>query len=170
MKKLYEVLIKISDTIFFFEKWLLLAAVAVAVAVNFLNVCLRYLMNAGLAYCEMLSIVLFMFMVVIGGNIAVKTDGEIKIDVFRFKNKKTDAAFRMIADCIVIAAIIFALIGLGATVESVSKHPQRVTYPYHIYIVMAIGFAMILLDRVIIFLRHILVACGAEIEGGAKTV
>ena len=49
MKKLYEVLIKISDTIFFFEKWLLLAAVAVAVAVNFLNVCLRYLMNAGLA-------------------------------------------------------------------------------------------------------------------------
>ena len=174
MKKLYEVLIKISDTIFFFEKWLLLAAVVVAVAVNFLNVCLRYLMNAGLAYCEMLSIVLFMFMVVIGGNIAVKTDGEIKIDVFRFKNKKTDAAFRMIADCIVIAAIIFALIGLGATVENVSKHPQRVTplpiYTYHIYIVMAIGFAMILLDRVIIFLRHILVACGAEIEGGAKTV
>jgi len=90
MKKVYEGLIKVSDAIFLVEKWLLLVAVVVAVCVNFINVCLRYLLNSGLSYCEMLSIVLFMFMVVLGGNIAVKTDGEIKIEIIRFKKFKVD--------------------------------------------------------------------------------
>lgn len=174
MKKLYEVLVKISDAIFCVEKWLLLAAVVVAVTVNFLNVCLRYLLHAGLSYCEMLSIVLFMFMVVIGGNIAVKTNDEIKIDIFKFKNKRAQAAFQTIADIVVIVALTFALWGLAETIQSVSLHPQRVTplpiYTYHVYSVMLLGFALIMLDRVIIFLRHALTACGVEIEGGAKIV
>ncbi len=174
MKKVYEGLIKVSDAIFLVEKWLLLVAVVVAVGVNFINVCLRYLLNSGLSYCEMLSIVLFMFMVVIGGNIAVKTDGEIKIEIIRFKTPKADAAFRLVSDVIVVAAIIFSMIGLFGTVQSVLVNQQKVTplpiYTYHIYIVMAVGFFMILLDHIIILLKHLLIICGNEVEGGAKTV
>ena len=174
MKKVYELLVKLSDAIFFVEKWLLLVAVVAAVCVNFANVCLRYLANGGLSYCETLSICLFMFMVVIGGNIAVKTNSEIKIDIFRFKDPRKNAAFQLIADVVSIAAIMFALVGLFATVQSVMVNLQRVTplpiYAYHIYIAMTIGFFMILLDHIIIFLQHILAVCGQTVEGGAKTV
>ena len=38
MKKIYELLIKLSDGIFLLEKWLLLLSVVVGVAVNFINV------------------------------------------------------------------------------------------------------------------------------------
>lgn len=174
MKKVYDLLVKISDAIFVVEKWLLVVAVVAAVSVNFINVCLRRFVSGGLSFCETLSICLFMFMVVVGCNIAVKTDGEIKIEIFRFKSPKADAAFRLIADVVSIAAIIFALIGLFGTVESVLANQQRVTplpiYTYHIYIVMTIGFFMVLLDHVIIFLKHILTVCGQVVEGGAKTL
>ena len=115
-----------------------------------------------------------MFMVVIGCNIAVKTDGEIKIEIFRFKSAKADAAFRLIADLVSIAAIAFAIVGLFGTVESVLANQQRITplpiYTYHIYIVMTIGFFMVLLDHIIIFLKHILTLAGQTVEGGAKTL
>ena len=147
MKKIYELLIKLSDGIFLLEKWLLLLSVVVVVAVNFINVCLRYIIGGGLSYCEMLSICLFMFMVIIGANVAVKTDN---------------------------AAIVFCIVGLVGTVESVLQNLQRVTplpiYTYHIYIVMTIGFGMVLLDHVIILFKHLLIIMGEHVEGGAKTV
>lgn len=174
MKKFYELLIKLSDGIFLLEKWLLLLSVVVVVAVNFINVCLRYIIGGGLSYCEMLSICLFMFMVIIGANVAVKTDNEIKIEIFHFKSEKADAAFRLFADAISIAAIVFCIVGLVGTVESVLQNLQRVTplpiYTYHIYIVMTIGFGMVLLDHVIILFKHLLIIMGEHVEGGAKTV
>lgn len=54
MEKVYNVLLKLSNGIFFIEKYLLLIAVTVVIAVNFINVCLRYLANNGLSYCETL--------------------------------------------------------------------------------------------------------------------
>ena len=174
MKKSYELLVKASNAIFHVEKWLLVVAVVVAVAVNFVNVCLRYLAGRGLSYCETLSICLFMFMVVIGGNIAVKTDSEIRIDVFKFKTPKADARFRLITDVIAIVAIVLCVVGLFATVKVVMANRQRVTplpiYTYHIYIIMTIGFFMILLDRIIVLLRHILIASGKEVTEEARTI
>ena len=174
MKKAYDVLVKISDAIFMVEKYLLAIAVIVAVAVNFLNVVLRYLFSAGLSYCEMLSIVLFMFLVVIGANISVKTNDEIKIDVFKFKSPAAEARFRLIADVIVIIALICVLIGTYATIQSVMIYPQKVTplpiYTYQIYMAMFVGFCLVMLDRIIITLKHILVASGKIVEGGAKTI
>lgn len=174
MKTAYNALVKVSDAIFMIEKYLLLVAVIVAVAVNFLNVVLRYLFSAGLSYCEMLSIVLFMFMVVIGANIAVKTNDEIKIDVFRFKSPKAEASFRLIADIIVIIAVGCCIKGLADTIQSVMVYPQKVTplpiYTYHIYITMLVGFILVMLDRIIVTLKHLLIMGGAEVEGGCKTV
>ena len=174
MKKLYNLLVKLSDVIFLAEKYLLLLAVVVVVAVNFVNVCMRYLMGSSLNFCETLSVCLFMFMVLIGGNIAVKTDGEIRIDFSRFKSAKMDAGYRLISDIISIMAIVLMIAGLFATVESVMMHLQKVTplpiYTYHIYIAMTVGFFMILLDHVIILLKHILIIMGQQPEGGARTI
>lgn len=172
MEKLHQVLVRLSNAIFKVEKLLLLAAVIVVTLVNFLNVLLRYLFNSGLAYCEMLSIVLFMFMVIIGGNLSVKTDGEIRIDIFQSKNPKKTAAFRLISDVISIAALVLAIFGLFATIDATTTNLQRITplplYTYHIYIVMTIGFFMILLDHVIIFLQHLLTIRGIDVKEGAS--
>ena len=153
---------------------MLLLSVVAVVAVNVINVCLRYIVNSGLNYCETLSICLFMFMVLIGGNIAVKTDGEIRIDFSRFQSPKADAAYRLISDIVSIAAILLMIAGLFATVDSVMTNLQKVTplpiYTYHIYIVMTVGFFMILLDHVIILLKHILILMGQQPEGGARTI
>ena len=174
MEKVYNVHLKLSNCIFFIEKYLLLIAVTVVIAVNFINVCLRYLANNGLSYCETLSVCLFMFVVIFGANISVKTDNEIKIEIFRFKSPRRDAAFRLFADMIAIAAIIFCLAGLFATIESVMRNLQRVTplpiYTYHIYIAMAIGFFMILLDHIIVFIRHLIIMLGGQVEREAKTI
>ena len=173
MRNFYNVLVRLSNGIFMIEKWLLLLAVVVVTAVNFLNVVLRYAMNSGLAYCEMLSIVLFMFMVIIGGNIAVKTDSEIRIDIFNSKNERKNSAFRLISDVISVAALVLAVIGIYAAVVAVMKHKQKVTplpiYTYHIYICMLIGFLMILLDHFIVMIRHFLIIFGAVNLEEAKT-
>ena len=175
MKKIYDVLVKISDIIFAVEKWVLLAAVIVAVAVNFVNVCLRYLAGGGLSYCETLSVCLFMLMVVIGCNIAVKTDSEIKIELLRSKETRTNALICLIRDVLCIAAIIFCLFGLKDTITAVTKNLQKVTplpiYTYHIYIVMLIGFIMTLLDHIIIALKHVIeITSGTPVEGGCKVL
>lgn len=168
MKNLYSSLIKVSNGIFSVQKWLLLVAVVCAVSVNFLNVCLRYLANSGLAFCETLSVVLFMFMVVIGANIAVKSDSEIKIDIFQFGDPRKTAAFQLVSDVITLAALIVAMIGLYDTICSVMLNLQKVTplpiYTYQIYSVMLIGFALVTFDRVIVFLRHILTVRGETVE------
>ena len=173
MRAFYNFLLRLSDAVFVIEKWLLLLAVVVVTAVNFLNVVLRYAMNSGLAYCEMLSIVLFMFMVIIGGNIAVKSDSEIRIDIFNSKSERKNSAFRLVSDIISVAALVLAIIGLFATIQAVTKNQQKVTplpiYTYHIYICMLIGFFMILLDHVIVMLRHILIIFGAVNLEEAKT-
>lgn len=173
MNLLYKTLVKISNAIFSIEKWILLIAVIVAVGVNFLNVILRYILKQGISSCEMLSIVLFMFMVVIGGNIAIKTDDEIRIDVFHSNNKRKNAAFRLFSDIISILALILSIIGLVATVQTVMLNKQKVTplpiYTYHIYIFMTVGFAMMLLDHIIIFIQHIMTIAGKPVDGGLKT-
>ncbi len=173
MKNLYNILVKTSDAIFAMEKWILLAAVIVAVAVNFVNVCLRYLANNGLSYCETLSVCLFMLMVIIGCNIAVKTDSEIKIELIKFNKARPDAVIGLIRDIVCILAIIFCLFGLKDTIYAVTKNLQKVTplpiYTYHIYIVMTIGFVMTLLDHIIIALKHVIeIMTGQQVEGGCR--
>lgn len=172
MKALYRLLVRVSDTIFKVEKWLLLAAVVAVTLVNFLNVILRYLLNSGLAYCEMLSIVLFMFMVIIGGNIAVKSDSEIRIDMLTSRDPKKRALFRFVSDVISIAALVLGIAGLFATIGATTKNLQRVTplpiYTYHIYIAMTVGFFLMLLDHVIVFAEHLLTIAGIKTEGGVS--
>lgn len=173
MKRLYDFLVRVSNAIFFVEKWLLLFSVIIAVMVNFINVIMRYVFRTGISSCEMLSVVMFMFMVIIGGNIAIKSDSEIRIDIYQPKDPKKRAAFRLISDIVSIAALLLGVIGLVATVQAVMINKQKVTplpiYTYHIYIMMLIGFILMLLDHVIIFVQHLGTIAGLEMKEGPKT-
>ena len=100
--QIYKALVKLSDGLFVVEKILLFIAVFVVVLVNFANVCLRYIASYSLNYCETLSVVLFMFMVLIGANISVKTDNEIKIEFFRSKDPFKDGLSCACPDCLIL--------------------------------------------------------------------
>lgn len=171
--QIYKSLVKLSDSLFVVEKILLFIAVFVVVFVNFANVCLRYFASYSLNYCETLSVVLFMFMVLIGANISVKTDNEIKIEFFKSKDPFKDGLIHFIPDIISIIAIIVCLFGLFDTVEAVMRNKQRLTplpiYTYHVYIVMIVGFFLVLLDRLIIALKHLCQICGIEIKDEVKS-
>ena len=71
MDKIAKTLENISSKVYIVEKWVLMIAVIAVTAVNFVNVIMRYVFKSGLAYCENLSLALFMRLILIGGNIAV---------------------------------------------------------------------------------------------------
>lgn len=174
MDSLYRLCLTLSNQLFRLQKILLLIAVVIVVTVNFANVCLRYLASYSLNFCETLSVVLFMFMVLLGANLAVKRDGEIKIEIFKFQNPVWDARFKLLADVISIVTIALCLYGLYNTLLAVTKNPQRLTplplYTYHVYYVMSAGFFLVLLDHVLLILRHLMQALGRQTPKEADIV
>ena len=111
MDKIAKTLKNISNKVYIVEKWVLMIAVIAVTAVNFVNVIMRYIFKSGLAYCENLSLALFMLLILIGGNIAVKSDSEIRIDVCRFKDVRKKNAFKLISDICSIIALVCLLLG-----------------------------------------------------------
>lgn len=159
MGKIAEVLENISKKVFIAEKWVLIVAVIAVTAVNFVNVIMRYVMNTSLMFCENLSLVLFMLMILIGGNIAVKTDSEIRIDVFRFKDVKKQNTFKLISDVCSILALVCLLIGSCNLVSHTAAHNQAVaTLPLtylQLYSLLIIGSVLMLFDHVVILFKHL---------------
>ena len=117
-------------------------AVIAVTAVNFVNVIMRYIFKSGLAYCENLSLALFMLLILIGGNIAVKSDSEIRIDVCRFKDVRKKNAFKLISD--ICSITWFYRIGSAhSTVQSAGSNTsyyipaaiQPVNYRFHFNVI-----------------------------------
>jgi TRAP-type C4-dicarboxylate transport system permease small subunit len=160
MLTLYNRLVSLSDLLFRIQKILLGLAVAVVVAINFLNVCLRYLAGTSLNFCETLSVVLFMVIVLLGANIAVKRDGEIRIDFTGSLPEGPRRIVHMATDLVSIIVIAVCIYGLWRTVGMVYMRRQRLTplplYTYHVYAVMLAGFVLLFIDHLILLLRRIL--------------
>lgn len=159
MIKTRSVLEKVSSSIYALEKWILIISIVVMVSINFIQVVSRYLFKSSFPWCEQLSVVLFMLMILLGGNIAIKTDSEIKIEVIKFKNKKKDQIYRLFSDIIGIFTIVCLLIGSVNLVKQSMVYSQALaTLPlkyYHLYLLLVIGFSLMLLDKVIYFLKRI---------------
>lgn len=159
MTKIAKTLESISNKIFIVEKWVLMIAVVVVTAVNFINVVMRYVMKSSLAYCENLSLALFMFLILIGGNIAVKSDSEIRIDVCRFKDVRKKNIFKLISDVCSIIALVCLLIGSAALVAHTAQHNQQVaTLPLtylQLYSLLVIGSVLMLFDHIVILCKHL---------------
>ncbi len=170
MQSFYNRIVDLSNILFKIEKVLLMIAVFFVTSLNFINVCLRYLSSYSLNFCETLSVVLFMFIVLLGANLAVKTDNEIKIEIFKFNNPRYDAILKIVIDGITLFTIILCLNGLSDSILAVMKNKQRLTplplYTYHVYIVMLAGFALVIVDRFILFLKHILTLLGKSTDKG----
>ena len=157
MDKIAKTLKNISNKVYIVEKWVLMIAVIAVTAVNFVNVIMRYIFKSGLAYCENLSLALFMLL--IGGNIAVKSDSEIRIDVCRFKDVRKKNAFKLISDICSIIALVCLLLGSIALVQHTAQYNQQVaTLPItylQLYSLLIIGSILMLFDHVVVLFKHL---------------
>ena len=156
MDKIAKTLENISSKVYIVEKWVLMIAVIAVTAVNFVNVIMRYIFKSGLAYCENLSLALFMLLILIGG---VKSDSEIRIDVCRFKDIRKKNAFKLISDICSIIALVCLLLGSIALVQHTAQYNQQVaTLPItylQLYSLLIIGSILMLFDHVVVLFKHL---------------
>lgn len=159
MGKAAKTLERISEKVFLIEKWILILSVIAVTLLNFINVLMRYVMKSSLAYCENLSLALFMLMILIGGNIAVKSDAEIRIDVCRFKDVRKRNMFKLISDICSIIALVCLLIGSCNLVSHTAAHNQAVaTLPItylQLYSLLIIGAILMLFDHIVVLFKHL---------------
>lgn len=151
MKSLLKGLEKVNGVTFMIEKWLLIIAVVAMVVINFSQVLCRYILHYSIPWSEQTSVVLFMFMVLIGGNLAMKEDGEIKIEIIRFKDVRKNTAFRLISDVVALITIILLFASAVLLVIQGKSHPQVLSaiplQYYHLYIIMCVGFGLMMIDK-----------------------
>ncbi|BFK16712.1 TRAP transporter small permease [uncultured Blautia sp.] len=151
MKSLAKILEKINSITLLIEKWLLIAMVVFMVSINFIQVLSRYIFHYSIPWSEQTSVVLFMFMILIGGNLAIKEDSEIKIEIIKFKNKRSNTRFRLISDVISLLTLgllfvsaIFLTIQGRTVPQSLSAIP--LSY-WQLYMVMVIGFGLMFIEK-----------------------
>lgn len=151
MKGLLKGLEKVNGFTFFIEKWLLIAAVILMVVINFAQVLCRYIFHFSIPWSEQTSVVLFMFMVLIGGNLAMKDDGEIKIEIIRFKNVRKNTAFKVVSDVISLVTIGALFVSAILITIQGKEHPQMLSAVplsyYQLYLFMAVGFGLMFIEK-----------------------
>lgn len=151
MKGLLKGLEKINSITFKVEKWLLIIAVICMVAINFAQVVGRYIFKYSIPWSEQLSVVLFMLMVLIGGNLGIKEDSEIKIEIIRFKSIRKNKGFQLIGDAISLIALGLLFVSAVLITIQGKAYPQSLSaiplQYYQLYIIMAIGFGLMFIEK-----------------------
>ena len=106
MVKVLSILNKLDNAIFVVQKILILIGVIAMVVINGAQVFCRYVIHSSLAWSEQTSVLLFFILIMLGANLAVKTDTETKIDILRFKNDKANATLHLITDVLSVVAVV----------------------------------------------------------------
>ena len=115
---------------------------------------------------------LFFILIMLGSNLAVKTDTETKIDILRFKNPKADAMLHLVTDILSIVAVVVFLVSTWALLEHARDFSQylsslRLDY-FYVYIWLAVGFILVLIDKIINVLKNLCCIAGVELPEALK--
>lgn len=158
MKRVYKCLEGLSSILFTAQKAVLLVMVVAIVGITICDVFLRVIVSGGLSWAQEVSITLFMFLIFLGANIAMKTNSEIKIELFHLNNSLAQSILLTVVDIISLAAIAYMFVSSVASVRKVMVNPQylatvHVSYTF-LYAVMPIGFFLMFLDKVVAMLRR----------------
>lgn len=172
MVKVLSILNKLDNAIFVVQKILILIGVIAMVVINGAQVFCRYVIHTSLAWSEQTSVLLFFILIMLGANLAVKTDTETKIDILRFKNDKANATLHLITDVLSVVAVVVFLVSTQALLTQAKNFPQylsslKLDY-YYIYLWLAVGFALVLIDKIINILKNICCICGITLPDYAQ--
>lgn len=159
MTKLLLLFNKLDNLLYAAQKVMILAGVVAMVVINGAQVFCRYVVKSSLAWSEQTSVLLFFILIMLGANLAVKSDSETKIDILRFKNVRADAALRLIADILSVVAVAVFLASTVSLLDHARHFPQylssiKLDY-FYIYIWLLVGFILVLIDKIINILKNI---------------
>lgn len=168
MVKLLSVLQKVDNALYIIQKAFLLLGVVAMLVINGAQVFCRYVIHSSLFWSEQVSILLFFILIMLGANLAVKTDSETKIDILKFKNPKANAALSLICNIICVIALVVFLASSNALLKQTAQFPQylssiQLNY-FYIYLWLPIGFALVLFDKIINILKNICCLAGRDIS------
>ena len=165
MVKVLSILNKLDNAIFVVQKILILIGVIAMVVINGAQVFCRYVIHSSLAWSEQTSVLLFFILIMLGANLAVKTDTETK-------NDKANATLHLITDVLSVVAVVVFLVSTQALLTQAKNFPQylsslKLDY-YYIYLWLAVGFALVLIDKIINILKNICCICGITLPDYAQ--
>lgn len=165
MVKIYSVLNKIDNLIYAMQKVLILIGVIAMVIINGAQVFCRYVIHSSLAWSEQTSVLLFFILIMLGANLAVKTDSETRIDLLKFKSEEANAVLSLVTNVLSIVAVVVFLFSTTALLKQAKSFPQllssiRLDY-YYIYLWLLVGFVLVLIDKIINIVKNI--CCIAKI-------
>ena len=164
MLKLINRIEAVDNIIYKVQKIAILIAATAMVVVNAAQVLFRYVIHSSLPWSEQVSLVLFLVLIMLGGNLAVKKNAEIKIEVFRPKNKKAAVILALASDLFSVIAIVVFLISSFMLIKQASQFTQllssiKLDYKY-IYMCLPIGFVLIIIDKILWIFKRIAALSG----------
>ena len=86
MKGLLKVLEKVDHWIEIGQKILIALGVLAMVVINGAQVFCRFVLHSSIPWSEQISVMLFFILIMLGGNLAIRSDTETKIEVIRLKH------------------------------------------------------------------------------------
>lgn len=168
MKNLLAGLKKFDDIIFAGQKVLILIAVVIMVAVNGAQVFCRYVVHSSLPWSEQLSLLMYLVLVMLGANLAVKSDSETRIDIIMPKDPKHAAGLKLVCDILSLIAIVAFIKSAIALVAYTTKFPNvysslKISYNA-CYVWLIVGFVLIFIDKIINLIKNICILKGEDIS------
>ena len=168
MTALMRFLKKIDDILFLVQKIIILISVVCIIVINGAQIFCRYVIHSSIFWSEQVSLVLFLIIIMLGANIAVKDRTETQIDLMKFKNQKANESLNIVKDIICLVALVVLMFSGVALMKQTIKFPQylssiHMNYNY-IYIWLLIGFGLITFDKVINLLKSICYLTGVDLS------
>ena len=168
MTALMRVLKKIDDILFVVQKIIILISVVCIIVINGAQIFCRYVIHSSIFWSEQVSLVLFLIIIMLGANIAVKDRTETQIDLMKFKSQRANEGLNIVKDIISLIALVILFFSGIALMSQTMKFPQylssiHMNYNY-IYIWLLIGFGLIIYDKVINLLKSICYLAGVDLS------
>lgn len=168
VKKVLSFFNRINDGIHVAQKVVLIIAGILMVGINFVAVLGRYLFKFSFAWHQESSIVLFAVIILLGANLAVRDDDEIKIELLKFKNLKAQYTYKAIIDVLGLAVIIVMIISSLAFVSGSFARPNyysilKFKYAYT-YSLLIVCFVLLALGKIELLFRRLDALCSLKEE------
>jgi len=153
MTKLLSFLNKIDHVFETAQKVLIAAGVLWMVIINGAQVFCRFVLHASIPWSEQVSIMCFFILIMLGGNLAIRSDTETRIEILRFKSEKANIIIRLISDLVCIVALAIFFYSSILLVKQTARFPQYLSsimlnYVY-IYLWLLVGFGLMIFDKII---------------------
>lgn len=159
MDKLISTLDKINSFIYKIQKIIFIIVVAFIVVIDTAQVFGRYIFKFSIPWSDQVSLLIFCIIIMLGENIAIKDNAEVKVTLIRFKNEKKQAMFDLIGDFVSIVTILIFIISSWKLILQASTFRKVISsiqldYKY-VYMIVLAGFILMLLEKIIMMLKRV---------------